>query len=131
MRWAVLVALLFVGLGTYSLIWSAHDMGMSVMSDTSTNAGHGATPRLLDRNLRVRDGMAMLDLACEPVAGCRGVLTVTLDGRMGSAPYAFAGGQTTRYALPLPPGSRAERAQLHWREDSGATATAEVRLKRS
>ncbi|MDA0185246.1 hypothetical protein OJ997_33385 [Solirubrobacter phytolaccae] len=132
MRWAVLVALLVVGFGTYSLVRSAHDMGMAVLAETGEQTGRGAAPRLVDRELRVRSGMAMLDLACASTAGCHGVMTIELkSGKTGTAPYAVMGGQTTRYALPLPPGARSKRAKLSWREDSGAAASAEVRLKRS
>ncbi|MDA0172625.1 hypothetical protein OJ998_26220 [Solirubrobacter taibaiensis] len=131
MRWVVLVALLLVGLGAYSLLSSAHDLGMSMMADTTENAGSTA-PQLVDREARVSNGMAMLDVACPGTSGCRGLATIELeDGRVGSAPYALLGGQTMRYALPLPVGSRAERATVSWREDSGATASDDVKLKRS
>ena len=131
MRWAVLVALLLVGLGAYQLLHSAHDLGMSMRADTSSSAG-SAAPQLVDREARVTNGMAMLDVACPGTSGCRGLATIELDdGKVGSAPYALLGGQTMRYALPLPVGSLAERATVNWREDSGATATVDVELKRS
>jgi len=131
MRWAVLVALLVVGIGTYSLVRSAHDLGMSVLAESSGQTGRGVAPQLVDRTLRVSNDMAMLDLVCTSTAGCRGTMTITLrDGKTGSAPYTALGGQTTRYALPLPPGSRARRATLAWREDGGATSSAEVTLQR-
>ena len=131
MRWAVLVALLVVGIGTYSLVRSAHDLGMSVLAETGAQSGRGEAPRLVDRRLRVSNGMAMLDLRCAATAGCRGVMTITLrGGKTGTAPYMVLGGQTTRYALPLPAGARARQARLDWREDSGATSSAEVVLQR-
>ena len=102
-----------------------------MMADTTENAGSTA-PRLVDREARVSNGMAMLDVACPGTSGCRGLATIELeDGKVGSAPYALLGGQTMRYALPLPVGSRAERATVTWREDTGATASADVKLKRS
>ena len=131
MKSAVLVALLLVGLATYSLLRSAHDLGMSLMADTTHSAG-AAAPRLLGDELQVTRGMATLALTCENTAGCRGVMEIELaSGRTGSAPYALAGAQTTRLSLPLPAGAAAERATLTWREDTGATATAQVRLTRS
>ena len=100
MRWAVLVALLLVGLGAYTLMQSAHDLGMSVMADASEQTGHGSTPLLLDNELRVSNGMAMLDLTCSGTAGCAGVVTITLDrGPTGSAPYQLAGNRTTRLSF--------------------------------
>jgi hypothetical protein len=131
MRWAVLVALLLVGLGAYTLMQSAHDLGMSVMADASEQTGHGSTPLLLDNAVRVSNGMAMLDLTCAGTTGCAGTVTITLDkGATGSAPYTLAGNRTTRYALPLPPGSRATRGELAWRETGGATRTQRIRLDR-
>ena len=131
MRWAVLVALLVVGIGTFSLVRSAHDLGVSVLAEAGEQSGRGAAPRLVDRRLRVSNGMAMLDLFCASESGCRGVMTITLrGGKTGSAPYMVLGGQTTRYALPLPSGASARRARLDWREDGGTTSGAEVRLER-
>ncbi|MBE2317617.1 hypothetical protein DVA67_016665 [Solirubrobacter sp. CPCC 204708] len=129
MRWVVLVALLLVGLGAYSLLSSAHEMGMAVMADANEQTGATA-PRLLEREVRVRGEMAMLDLVCPAAGGCRGVMTIELGEKVGSAPYALPGARTMRYALPLPPGSRAERAKLSWQEDSGASGHAEIELKR-
>lgn len=132
MRWAVLVALLLVGLGAYTLMQQAHDLGMSVMADTAEQTGHGTTPQLLDNELRVSNGMAMLDLTCTGTTGCHGVVTIALDrGSTGSAPYSLLGGQTTRYALPLPAGSRATRGELLWEERTGATIRQRIRLDRS
>jgi hypothetical protein len=130
MRWAVLVALLLVGMGSYSLLDSAHDLGMSVMADATRSSG-SAAPRLLGRDVRVAGGMALVELACENPGGCRGVMTIGLaGGQTGSAPYALLGGQTSRHVLPLPAGARAEHATVSWIEDAGATASAEVRLRR-
>lgn len=132
MRRAVLVALLLVGLGAYTLMESAHDLGMSVMADTIEQTGNGTTPLLLENEVRVSNGMAMLDLVCEGAAGCQGVVTIVLDQEStGSAPYSLLSGQTTRYALPLPAGSRATRGALTWQESTGATAKQRIRLQRS
>ena len=131
MRWVVLVALLLVGLGAYQLLNSAHDLGMSMMADTTANAGSTA-PRLVDREARGHNGMAMLDVTCPGTGGCRGLATIELDdGKLGTAPYALLGGQVMRYAMPLPVGSSAERAKIVWREDSGATTSDAVKLKRA
>jgi hypothetical protein len=131
MRWAVLVALLLVSLGAYSLMRSARDLGMAVRADTSEQIGAGTTPRLLERDVPVRQGMAMLELACEGATGCHGVVTIALDNdATASAPYALPGGRTSRYALPLPPGTRATRGELTWLETSGASSANRIRLRR-
>ncbi len=48
----------------------------------------------------------------------------------GSAPYSLLGGQTTRYVVPLPPGSDVDRGELTLRENGGAAVSMRVRLRR-
>lgn len=132
MKWAVLVALVLLGLGTYSLIGSARELGAAVGEMSGGRAVAAGPPRLMDRDVRVKRGMALLDLRCENEIGCGGVLTLTLQGdEAGTARYTMLEGQTTRFAIPLPPGAPGGAATLSWREDSGVTATTEVELKRA
>lgn len=76
--------------------------------------------------------LVVLVLVGRAAAGPPREVRIALRGEQsGTARHSMLYDQTTRYAVPFPPGSRAGRAALTFREDSGVTATDEITLKRA
>src|SRR4051794_16937698 len=114
MRWLVLVGVLLVVVGAYTLVSSARHLGEGVAEFSSEHAVSAGAPRLLNAaGVPLSENVALFSVLCESDAACGGNVTVTLaNGKVGVAEYAIDANQTRQLGVLLPPGTRAKHGTL-------------------